>query len=179
MNTPDHPDNADAHLNPPAPAIAAGEFEHFDDALAAALTLIGAARRSLGIVTPNLEPAFYGHPDIVAALKQFARQSREGCARIIVQNPLALRGQAHPLLMLAEKLPSSFKFRAPVEADDMNYASAYLFNDRDGYLFRLAGDRYAGVWSPALPGRARQLADEFERFWQRAQPCAEFAALNI
>jgi hypothetical protein len=96
-----------------------------------------------------------------------------------VQNPGSVPGQAHPLLELAQKLPSSFQFCTPIEADDLNTTSAYLVNDREGYLFRLNTARYTGVWSPALPGRNRQLRDEFERLWQRSEPCTEFRVLSI
>jgi hypothetical protein len=67
----------------------------------------------------------------------------------------------------------------PVEPEDFQYPSVFLFNDRDGYLFRQFGNRFVGNWSPILPGRNRQLSDEFERFWQRFQPCPEFRALSL
>jgi len=96
-----------------------------------------------------------------------------------VQDTTTVIGQAHPLIELAQRLPSSFQFRTPIEPEDLQYSSAFIFNDRGGYLFRLFGDRYAGVWSPALPSRNRQLAEEFDRFWQRCEPCTAFRALNI
>jgi predicted GNAT family N-acyltransferase len=160
-------------------SVPATEFDSLEAALSATLKIITEARRELGIYTPNLECPLYGHPDIVAALRQFAIHSRDGCARIIVQDTANLRGQVHPLFQLAQKLPSSFQFRMPVEPEDQQYSSAYIINDRGGYLFRLFGDRYAGVWSPSLPSRNRQLAEEFDQFWQRSQPCTEFRVLSI
>lgn len=166
-------------LQPGRLSVPAAEFDSFETAFSATLKIITEARRELGIYTPNLEYPLYGHPDITAALKQFAIQNRNSCARIIVQDAINTRGQSHPLLELSRKLPSSFQFRTPIEPEDLQYSSAYIINDRGGYLFRLSGDRYAGAWSPSLPGRNRQLAEEFERFWQRSQPCAEFRRLTI
>jgi predicted GNAT family N-acyltransferase len=160
-------------------SVPAAEFATLEATLSASLEIIAGARRSLGIFTPNLEYPLYGHPDIVAAFRQFAIRSRDGGARIIVQDTANLRGQPHPLLELAQKLPSSFQFRTPVEPEDRQYSSAYLFNDRGGYLFRLSGDRCTGVWSPSLPSRSRQLAEEFERCWQRSESCPEFRVLSI
>lgn len=160
-------------------SVPAAEFATLETAISATLEIIAGARRSLGIFTPNLEYPLYGHPDVTAAFRQFAIRSRDGGARLIVQDAANLRGQPHPLLELAQKLPSSFQFRTPVEPEDQQYASAYLFNDRGGYLFRLSGNRCAGVWSPSLPGRSRQLAEEFDRCWQRSQPCTEFRVLSI
>lgn len=166
-------------LQPGRLSVPAAEFDSFEAAFSATLKIITEARRELGIYTPNLEYPLYGHPDIVTALKQFAIQNRNSAARIIVQDTTNTRGRSHPLLELSQKLPSSFQFRAPIEPEDHQYSSAYIFNDQGGYLFRLFGDRYAGVWSSALPSRNRQLAEEFERFWQRSQPCTEFRRLTI
>jgi predicted GNAT family N-acyltransferase len=160
-------------------SVPAIEFDNLDAAISATLKIITEARRKLGIYTPNLEYPLYGHPDIVTALRQFAIRSENGSARIIVQDAAMARGQAHPLLELAQKRPSAFQFRMPVQPEDLQYSSAYIFNDRGGYLFRLFGDRYIGAWSPSLPGRNRQLTEEFERCWQRFQPCTELRVLNI
>lgn len=164
---------------PRGPSVNAVDFESFDDTLAATLTIISEARRRLCIYSRDLEYNLYGKSEVIAALREFAIQSRDGCAQIIVQDTMAVRSQPHPLLDLARRLPSTFQFRMPVEPEDFQYPSVYLINDRDGYLFRQFGNRYEGDWSPALPGRNRQLAEEFERCWQRFQPCTEFRALGI
>lgn len=165
--------------SPRQTSVAAIEFDHFDAALNATLTVIRDARRHLCLYTPNLEYPFFGHPDIAAALRQFALHCQDGCARIIVQDTTSAREKSHPVLELAHKLPSSFQFRKPVEPEDQNFISAYVINDRGGYVFRLFSDRCAGVWSPSLPSRNRQLAEEFELCWQRFSPCTEFRVLNI
>jgi hypothetical protein len=51
--------------------------------------------------------------------------------------------------------------------------------DADGYLFRLLGVRFEGDWSPALPGRSRQLMEQFQRAWERSRPCTELRSLQI
>jgi hypothetical protein len=99
--------------------------------------------------------------------------------QIIVQDPTSLRNQVHPVVELAQRLPSYFLIRVPDEAEDLQYASAFMLNDNDGYLFRLLGTRYEGHWSPTLPARNRPLREEFERVWQRSSACAEFRALSL
>ena len=54
-----------------------------------------------------------------------------------------------------------------------------MANDADGYLFRLLGSRFEGDWSPALPGRNRQLREAFERSWERARPATELRSLAL
>ena len=52
-------------------------------------------------------------------------------------------------------------------------------NDSGGYYFRTLGHRFDGEADPDGAGRARQLREEFARFWERARPCTEFRALGI
>jgi hypothetical protein len=72
-----------------------------------------------------------------------------------------------------------FQFRTPVDPMDLQYPSAFLVNDRDGYLFRGIGSRFEGDWSPALPARNRQLSEHFGRVWERSRPCTELRSLGI
>jgi hypothetical protein len=163
----------------PSSSVHGTEFETFKDMLAATVTIISKARRRLCIYSQDLEHNVYGQAEVITALKQFAIQSRDGCAQIIVQNTTSARSRPHPLFELTQRLPSSFQFRMPVEPEDFQYPSVFIINDRDGYLFRQLGSRYEGNWSQALPGRNRQLSEEFERFWQRFQQCPEFQVLKL
>lgn len=170
---------------PRPPAAARGpsqkplEFDQLAPLVEATRRLILDARRELVVYTRELEPALYSQPAIIDAFKQFAIAGLGGVARILVQDPLETQQQPHPLLALAQRLPSAFQLRTPVDPEDLQYAAVYLANDRDGYLFRLLGSRYEGDWSPAQPARSRQLNEEFRRVWERCRPCTEFRALGI
>lgn len=165
-------------MNVSSHRIEVAKFDSLQETATATLQLIEQAHRRLCIYSRDLEYGLYGRSEIVAALKQFALQSR-GDALIIVQDTAAARSQPHPLLELAQRLPSFIHFRTPEEAGDLQYPSAFLANDRGGYLFRLLASRYEGDWSSTLPARNRQLREEFERVWQRCRPCTEFRALGI
>lgn len=160
-------------------SVEALRLDSLESALDATRQLISNSRRQLCIYSRDLEYALYGQNEIVEALKQFALSNRDGDVQIIVQDPASLQSQTHPVIALAQKLPSYFLIRAPLETQDLQYLSAFVVNDSDGYLFRLQGDRYEGHWSPNLPARKRQLREEFERVWQRSRPCTEFRALGL
>lgn len=164
---------------PRSETIEAVRLETIDATLAATLQLINTARRRLYIFSRNLELPLYGNKEIIEALKQFALRCHDGGAQIIIQEPVNLQTQLHPVINLAQRLSSYFLIRTPLENEDIQYLSAYVANDSDGYLFRLQGNRYEGVWSPNLPARNRQLREEFERVWERSRPCTEFRALNL
>ena len=155
------------------------EVKRLEDTQSAHIQLISKARRQICIYSPDLEPVLYGNAEIVEALKQFVINSGGGNVLIIIQDTLAVRSQPHLLIDLAQRLPSAFLLRTPVEADDLQYPSAYIINDRDGYLFRQQSRNYLGVWSPTMPSRNRQLTEEFERLWQRCRACTEFRALGL
>lgn len=155
------------------------EFDGLEATLAATHALIESARRELIVYTRDLEPAIYAHAPIVAAFKAFATSGRNGVARFMIQDPGLAQRQPHPLLALAQRMPSAFSFRTPQDPEEMQYPSVFVANDSDGYLFRLLGSRHEGDWSPALPGRTRQLREHFQRVWERARACTELRSLGL
>lgn len=164
---------------PRGPSSKAEDFEGLEATLHAVRELVANARRELLIYTREFEPAVYAHAAVVDAFKDFAVSGRNGTVRFIVQDPMAAQRQPHPLIALAQRLPSVFSMRTPQDLEELQYPSVFVSNDSDGYLFRLLGSRYEGDWSPALPGRNRQLREHFQRVWERARPCTELRALGL
>lgn len=177
-------------LEPPPPGERAGarprgpsqplqDFEGLEATLAAMLALVNSARRDVMVYTRDLEPAVFAQPAIVEAFKSFAVSGRGGIARFIIQDPSVAQRTPHPLLAVARRLPSSFLMRTPQDLEELQYPSVFVATDSDGYLFRQLGSRFEGDWSPALPGRCKQLQEQFQRVWERARPCTELRSLQI
>ena len=164
---------------PRGPSTAAEEFDSMSAATEATIRLVDDARRDIRIFSRDLDPVLYSQPAVIDAFRRFATAGRGGVVQVIVLDPAAVQGQGHPLLGLAQRLTSVFQFRTPVEDVDLQYPSAFLANDRDGYLFRQLGSRWDGDWSPTHPARTRQLAEHFGRVWERSRACTEFRALGI
>ncbi|MFY2765089.1 GNAT family N-acetyltransferase [Arenimonas sp. MALMAid1274] len=164
---------------PRGPSVPLREFEGLAAATEATLALIQSARRELWIYSRDLEPALYAQPAVLEALKQFAIAGRGGVVQVLLQEPGTAQAVGHPLLGLAQRMSTVFQFRMPTDPVDQQYPSAFLANDRDGYLFRLLGSRFEGDWSPAQPARARQLEEHFGRVWERSRPCTELRILGI
>jgi len=166
----------------PAGMSMAARMQDFDTSAQlqeACREVIVGAKRGLWIYTRDLEHSLYANPAILEALKQFGIESRGGVARILVQDTSAARSQPHALLGLSQRLSSVFQFRTPIDPEDLQYPSAFIANDRDGYCFRLLDGRYEGDWSPSLPARSKQLIEHFNRVWERSRPCTEFRALGL
>ncbi|GAB2653827.1 GNAT family N-acetyltransferase [Arenimonas aestuarii] len=164
---------------PRGPSEAAREFDSLSAATEASIRLVDDARRELFVFSRDLDPVMYSQPAVMDAFRRFATAGRGGVVQLIVLDPAAVQGQGHPLLGLAQRLTSVFQFRTPIEDVDLQYPSAFLANDRDGYLFRQLGSRWDGDWSPAHPARTRQLVEHFGRVWERSRACTEFRALGI
>jgi predicted GNAT family N-acyltransferase len=172
MDTGSHPG-----IPPRGPSVKPLDIDSVGETIAATIQLVDAARRHLVVYTRGLETAVYGQAAVVDAFKRFGTSGRGATAQILIQDPLLVR--SHPLMALAQRLPSALEFRTPIDPEDLRYPSAFVATDRDGYLFRVLDSRYEGEWSPALPSRNRQLLEGFDRVWQRCRPCSEFRALGI
>lgn len=164
---------------PRGPSQPLQDFTSLREAAAASTALIQGARREIRVYSRDLEPVLYAQAGVLDALRQFAIAGRGGIVQVILQEPASAQGAIHPLLTLAQRMTSVFQFRTPVDPVDLQYPSAFLVNDRDGYLFRGIGTRFEGDWSPALPSRTRQLSDHFGRIWERSRPCTELRTLGI
>ncbi len=164
---------------PRPPAEPLREFEHLAEVAEASRALVSVARRELCLYTRDLEHALYAQPALVDAFREFATAGRGGVVQILIQEPGNAQGAGHPLLALAQRLPSVFLFRSPVDPVDLQFPSAFLVNDRDGYLFRQLGSRWEGEWSLAQPARNKQLRELFGRIWERSRACTELRALGI
>ena len=153
--------------------------ENLAGAIAATTAVVTQARRHLRIYSRELDPGLLDNTVVLGALRRFSTRHSGGEIRILLQDAATAQHALAPLLALAQRLPSVFAFREVREPVDKAYASAFIANDASGYYFRTLGHRFEGETDLEGAGRARQLREEFGRFWERARPCTEFRALGI
>lgn len=160
---------------------AVNPVETRDAAVAAVLGVIGTARRSLLVYSRELDPGLLDTPEVMAALRRLAtgRDAGQVQVQVLLQDPAAPQRALAPLIGLAQRMPSSFGFRAIEEPTDRAYASAYVVDDTGSYYFRPLGHRFEGETRLLAPARARQLRAAFDPVWQRARPCTEYRALGL
>jgi hypothetical protein len=99
--------------------------------------------------------------------------------RAIVHEPRKAIADGHRLIALAQRLPSLIELRVPQDETDRQYASAFVINDRRGYLFRALASRSEGEGSSYAPGRHAQLSEYFDQVWERSVPSEELRQLAI
>lgn len=161
------------------PRMALTAVETTEQAVAATLATIVHSRRDLCIFSRDLDPALLARPEVLDALRRYATSGVDPRVRVLLLDPQAPAQAGHPLLTLAQRLPSIFEFRACEEEPDRQYPSAFLVGDRGALYFRPLGGRIEGEASDATPARARQIMEAFERMWERGRPCTELRVLGI
>ena len=164
---------------PPKPEPRALVAEGRDQAVAAIADLLADTTHELAIYTRDLDPALLDVPSILDAIKRIALSGRRARIRVLVQEPRKPVADGHRLIALAQRLPSVIEFRTPQDEQDRLYASAFLINDRRGYLFRTLGSRNEGEGSTYAPGRHAQLRDYFDQVWERSVSSEELRQLAL
>ncbi|WP_369981204.1 GNAT family N-acetyltransferase [Xanthomonas bundabergensis] len=157
---------------------AAAAVEDLAAAIAASAAVVAQARRQLLIYSRALDPGLLDSPPLLAQLRRFAVAARDKQVRVLLHDAAAPQRAAAPLLALAQRLPSVFRFREVVDPVDRGDATAYLVDDGGGYYFRALGHRYDGETDLLGGGRARQLRDAFARVWERSRDRTELRALG-
>ncbi|GFZ99395.1 hypothetical protein [Dyella caseinilytica] len=152
-----------------------------EEAAAARLQLLAAARYKLAIYLPALSPDMLGSPLELAELRRIATSGRGAEIRLILGNPNAALRMGHRLIDLAQRLSTAIQIRMPSdeETSEATASSAWLLNDTDGYLFLPDAERLEG--RAALrdgPGQAPLLL-QFERIWERAAPATQLQPLGL
>ena len=162
---------------PPSPQARTLVVDDREQALAAVAELLADAKHDVAIYTRDLDAALFDVPATLDALKRIARSGRYAQIRIIVQDARTPLADGHRLIALAQRLPSAIAMRTPVDERDQQYPSAFLINDRRGYLFRALGSRLEGEGSTYAPGRHAQLREFFDQVWERSVPSEELRQL--
>ncbi|WP_430389561.1 GNAT family N-acetyltransferase [Dyella sp. 20L07] len=143
------------------------------------LRLLTEAKHRLAIYQPALSGELYGRAAELAELQRIATSGRGAQVRMLLHDPVAALRDAHRLIALAQRLPSTIQIRTPVEEVDLGYASSYLLTDQGGYLFQPDAQRLSG--RAAWRDRAAQapLQQHFNDVWERSLPATALQSLHL
>lgn len=142
------------------------------------LAIAARARHALCLYTRDLEAPLYDQEAFIEQCRRIAMSGRHAQLCILIQDTARVTRDGHRLVSLAQRLSSSIHIRQP-QADDLQYPSAFLLNDRASYLFRSAGDRWDGEGDLYHPPRHGELQRYFDAVWERSPEPAELRRLSI
>jgi predicted GNAT family N-acyltransferase len=147
-------------------------------ARAVSLAVLERARHEIMLYTRDLEAPLYDNEEILEQFRRVALSGRRARVRILLQDTARASRDGHRLVGLAQRLSSVISIRQPIN-DDLQYAAAFLLNDRGSYLFRTAGDRFEGEGDLYHPPRQNELQRYFDAVWERSVEPVELRRLSI
>lgn len=144
----------------------------------AAWHMAAQAKRSLYILSHNLEHLVYNTQGFSTALGRLAARSRYTEIRVLVQDSRNAVQRAHRLVSLAQRLSSNIHIHKP-HWDHRTVSQAFMVADETAYLHRIIASRYEGKANFNDPVKARELLKLFEEMWERSAPDPELRRLDL
>jgi hypothetical protein len=153
-------------------------IESSEDHRQAALRMAEQTRRSIAIISRNLDPSVYDTAEFVEAVKQLVLLNRYTHVRALVFDPLSIVKRGHRLFELMLSLTSFIEFRVPsFEYDGFN--EPLFVADEVGYILRSSMERYEGALNFNDALGARILMKQFEEMWGKAKPDPNLKRVNL
>lgn len=140
--------------------------------------LAGQARRTIAILTPDLEAPVYDSAELIAALGALAQRGRFCDVRILVADSGYAMRHGHRLIETARRFTSTVHMRRPAP-QHRDFGEGYLVVDETGYLYKPVASRYEGTASFHDGLRSRELLKLFQERWDQAAPDPELRRLHI
>ncbi len=164
---------------PPPPEPMALRAATREELIAVTLTLLTGARHAMCVLVREIHPQLLDDTACLVQIRRIAISGRGASIRILTQDIARALEDGNRVFDLAQRLPSVFEIRRPVEDADREYPSAFMCVDTGGYLFRPVDREMAAVGSTHAPGRHKELMDYFEEVWARSEPWPELRTLGI
>ncbi len=147
--------------------------------MATRLQLLRDARHQLAIRLPVLGNQDYAGAEELDELQRIATSGRSALIRILLHDPEAALRNDHRLVTLAQRLPSAFQIRMPVDEVDLAWHSACVLNDVGGYLFLPEAERPQGRAARSDRAGAAPLQQHFNEVWDRSERASMLQKLDI
>lgn len=140
--------------------------------------LVAQSRRSIAILTHNLDTHVYATPEFVQHLSDFVRSSRNAQVQILIKNTKLAIETGHPLIRLAQRLSSKILVRK-MTVEPNNKDMSYMLGDTDKLLYKNDDAVHRGFFNLAAASEIKSLREEFNYLWQYGEPEPEFQLLHI
>lgn len=145
----------------------------------ARLQLLTDTRRQLLIHLPALTVDIFGNAAELTELRRIATGGRGAEIRLLLHDPASAVRDDHRVIGLAQRLPSIWQIRTPMDPIDRACRSAWLLADSGGYLFLPDAGQPQGRSSRVdRPGQV-PLRQQFDEMWERSVPARELQALDL
>ena len=130
--------------------------------------ILGNARRELVIASPSLDRVMFGTPESVDIVSTFVRRAAIPRVRVLIEDARSIAGTGHPLLQLAQRLPSKITLRRQPPDVPEGTPVSYVVADDEGLWVMPDRDKPIGFANAHDRVEARRLLEVFNRLFDRA-----------
>jgi hypothetical protein len=140
--------------------------------------LITQSRRSIAILTRDLDALVYGTPECVQHLSDFVRSSRNAQVQILLKVTKPPIESGHLLVNLAQRLSSKILVRK-MTTEPNNKEMGFMLGDTDKLLYKNDDGLHRGFYNSAAASEIKSLREEFNYLWQYGELEPEFQLFHI
>jgi len=123
------------------------------------------AKRSITILTPDLEPGVYDTEEFLDAVKQLVLAKRIARMRVLISEPGRTVRNGNRLIALGRRLNTNIDFRNLHEDYRSTLRGAFIIADDQAVLYRTDSRGYDGIMGSFEPSNAKRHLDAFEQPW--------------
>ncbi len=140
--------------------------------------LCASARRYVAILSPSLDHAAFDNPELVSALSELARESRQTEVRILIADSRPLVTRGHRLMHLARRIPTAVRLRKLPEHPQWK-GETLVIRDRDALLHKPADQGERAFYHPEDRARAEQALELFDELWRYSEEDPDLRTLSV
>lgn len=144
----------------------------------AATRICALAERKVSILTRDLEPGIYDHPDFVEAVKKLILSRRFARVRVLIADPTRAIKNGNRLVTMGRRLNSFIEFRN-VHDDFRDRPEAYCIADDQAIALRMDATRWDGMADSCSPPVARTYLQSFDQIWTASEVENEFRNMHL
>lgn len=140
--------------------------------------LVAQSRRSIAILTRDLDALVYATPEFVQHISDFVRSTRNAQVQILIKNTKPAIESGHTLVRLAQRLSSKILVRK-MTVEPNNKDMGFMLGDTDKLLYKNDDAVHRGFFNSAAASEIKSLREEFNYLWQYGELEPEFQLLQI
>jgi hypothetical protein len=140
--------------------------------------LITQSRRSIAILTRDLDALVYATPECVQHLSDFVRSSRNAQVQILIKDTKPAIATGHLLVKLAQRLSSKILVRK-MTVEPNNKEMGFMLGDTNKLLYKNDDALHRGFFNSAAASEIKSLREEFNYLWEYGELEPEFQVLHI
>jgi hypothetical protein len=149
-----------------------------DETRDAAVAIASGAKRSLAILTPDLEPGIYDHEVFLDVAKRLVLSKRYAKIRVIVTDPARALRNGNRFVGVARRLNTYIDIRN-AHKDYQGHREALLIADDNALLYRIDAARWEGIADSYDPVVTRRYLGFFDTIWNVSEQGPEFREVQV